>query len=688
MNHPDNETKTVSGTFLYTKNKNNSDYCINVLETADADLLPASLTVKGKNRHGKYEFIVRGYNLPAVNTLKVNYHGKWESTRYGEQFNVTSFDYVMPTTEKGIISYLCSNRFVGIGRARAKKIVDTYHEKTFDVIRETPEKLLTIRGLTVSIIQNAHDRLVESESFNRLAVFLGTYGVTSEKISMAYAKWGADAEKILSKNPFILTQLPGCGFALADQIARGMNVMLDSDERIMAAIYYALQEESMKGNLYTDPATLFNESMRLLNEGLETPAVDKAKFRKAFDRCKAKGIICCHGGERFIYSAKNERAEYSTARNLLRLLGNNIPDGKQRDYIKAIYEYRKTPQGSILSDKQVAAVINAICNRVAIITGGPGTGKTTIVKCLISAYRQVEGNDAEVTLIAPTGKAANRMSESTGLPASTIHSRIHMFSDDMDPEQCETLPEGLIVVDEFSMVDMYVMEKMMASIRTTGSHLVMCGDTDQLPSVGPGAVLNQMIRSKVIPTSRLTEIFRQKGGPGLIVENTHKVNTGDTNLTYGEGFTMVNASGEEEALEKILHIYKKEVEQWGTENVALLCPMRRKRVVSVDNINKILQDVCNPRRDGEVSASINGTEFRLGDRVIQTKNTLDASNGDIGVVTDISIAKNEDGENEAVFTIRFENREPVIYNRDKMLNVQLAYSLSIHKSQGSGATCS
>ena len=687
INEANIKIEEAIGTFQYAKMSptKNSDYCINIIETESPDGLPVSIINKGKNKHGKYEFTVRGYNLPSIGTLKVRYRGQWETSRYGLQMKVVSFDYILPDTDKGIINYLMSKRFVGIGKSRAKLIVNEFHEKTFDVLRDTPERLLTIRGLTTTIVQNAHDRLLESEAFNRLSVFLGAYGVTSDKISLVYRKWGNNAEKVLRNNPFKITEIPGCGFALADQIARGMNIMLDSNARIESAIVYTLVQDSLqKGNIYTTANVLYTNAMKLLNEGLDEPAVTKERFMESFNTAKAEGLIVSRGGNRFIYTEKNEKAEFQTSRDLMSLLSNKIPKMIQRAYIDAVEEYRKLPEGKMLSDRQVEAVKNAITHRVAIITGGPGTGKTTIVKCLIWAYKKVEGEKATVTMIAPTGKAANRMSESTGLPAATIHSKIHLYGDDMDAEQCVALPEGLIVVDEFSMVDMNVMEKMMASIKSKKSHLVMCGDVDQLPSVGPGAVLDQMIQSGVIPTSRLTEIFRQKGGPGLIVENAYKVNNGDTNLTYGEGFSMINANSEDEALDLILKTYSSEVAKWGVENVALLCPMRnRKYTVSVENINKILQDVCNPRRDGEITASVNGTEFRIRDRVIQLKNTVDASNGDIGVITDIEVQRSETGESEAIFHIDFERGNHVEYNREKIANVTLAYALTIHKSQGS-----
>ena len=331
------------------------------------------------------------------------------------------------------------------------------------------------------------------------------------------------------------------------------------------------------------------------------------------------------------------------------------------------------------TDNQKNAVIRSLITRLSIITGGPGTGKTTILKALIEVFRRLHPSD-EVILMAPTGKAARRMNQATGYPSSTIHSKLQIY--DETKVSSSVLEQGLVVVDEASMIDSLLMEKLLMSVSSKMNQIVFIGDINQLPSVGPGAVLKDMIGSGSIPVSRLTEIFRQKEGAS-IVENANKVNEGKADLTYDESFELVTVKNEEDAVEKIKGIYAAETSRWGIDNVALLSPLRRtqNRFTCVsDGLNSVLQNEIVPT--GGTAVVFNGIEYRIGDRVMQWKNTEKSSNGDIGAIEDI--IQTDDG---LFVKVKWENGNETEETRESMNDIKLAYSISIHKSQGSEYDC-
>ncbi|MBR0420286.1 MAG: AAA family ATPase [Erysipelotrichaceae bacterium] len=651
-----------------------SDWSAIQCVTTDVDSLPSSVKNDGK----KAFVTVTGMNLPELEGCNVRYFGKWVSNKYGSSFRTDSYEVIPPNNEKGIISFLSSKNFPGIGKKTATAIVDRFGELTISIIENNPNKLLTVKGVTpakVGIIVGCYQ---DVQHYSRLAVFLAPYGLSSDVVLKINKEYGKAAIERISDNPYILMSIRGVGFKTCDRIARGLNVALDSFIRIEGCTLETLRimcESS--GNMFVDINDLYLESLRQLNEGMETPAVDKDRYQSAFQKMLDKNSIVIRKN-RDVFLYEYDQAEYTSAQKLLWLRDNKISESQSRKIDSELERYcRNSPIK--LSEKQKNAVELSLKNRCSVITGGPGTGKSTITSAIISIYDKVF--DDEIVLMAPTGKAARRMAEVTGRDASTIHSRLRIY-EDMD-EVTHTV-EGLIIVDEVSMVDGLLLEKIAQAIVDQDCHLILVGDIDQLPSVGPGAILAEIIKSNEIPVTRLTEIFRQKDG-GLIVENAIKINMGRDDLHYGDDFVLIEANSEQQAMEIILDEYRKEVDQRGIDNVALLSPLRKSQnrfTVVSDELNKVIQNVINPLDSTKAYCKFFNREYRVGDRVMQWKNCEASSNGDIGEILEIYTS-----DDEINVKIRWDNGNTVEATSQDLESIDLAYAMSVHKSQGSEYEC-
>lgn len=666
---------TLTGRFFKCISGNDSDWSANLVRSTDIAELPVSISSKKSKGKPIYVTVV-GFSLPQEEYFDVIYKGEWiENLKYGMQFKVKSFQKCLPNTRKGIVKYLSSKTFRGIGKMTATLIVDQFGEETLNVIRDNPEKLLAIRGITKTKLKTIVSSYEQAESYNTLSVFLGMYGISPEKISIINKRWGSDAVKMIRSNPYIVCEIPGIGFQTAEVIARGIDdrEILCSSERIKAAILYGLkQDTAVNGNVYSNAADLQRESLRLLNEDSKVQISVQSYNQAMTDLIKTRQTVI--RSHTLVYSRQNDESEQKPAHKIIDLLSRKIEiDSKSLD--------RELTKNSTLSQKQKEAVRNSLMNRVSVITGGPGTGKTTILKCLIKIYEDIVKKP--VTLLAPTGRAARRMSDSSGLQASTIHSAIHLYADDLPFGASVELDEGLIVVDEMSMVDQFLLDRMLRCVTSLNYQIVFVGDVDQLESVGAGSVLRELILSDTVPVTRLTEVFRQGEDSAIIVENANAINRGECLLKQSDRFTFSQVNNDEAALQTILDLYEKEVRVWGMDNVSILCPMRHRGLVCVDELNRKIQNLINPVKSGEPIYRLAGKEFRLRDRVIMTKNTEYASNGDIGVLNDIAFDKDEDGSTNTVFTISWDNGSEHSYEKEEMQDIDLAYAITIHKSQGS-----
>ena len=671
------EIKTsIVARFFKKISKQLSDWGAIMCVTADVHNLPTSI----KPKDGKAFITITGYNLPQIEGCNVRFFGNWVTTKYGTQLKSESYEIIPPDTEKGLIKFLSSKAFPGIGLLTAKRMVDMFSLAIIDIIESSPNKLLAVKGITPSKLAMFVASYKEVQNYSRLAAFLAPYGISGDAITRISKELGKDSIQKIEDNPYTLQNISGIGFKTCDRIARGLGVSLDSYKRIEGGIIDRLKTLcDGEGNMFADINDLYRETLKLLNEGLDPAPINNENFKNSLELMVKKRIVVIRK-ERDVYLFQYDQAESKTARKMLWLLENEVDESDKKKIEKELEKYSSSSSIE-LSIKQKQAVKLSLSNRISVITGGPGTGKSTIQMAIISVYKNVFGKD--VTLMAPTGKASRRMAECTGLDASTIHSKLHIYQG-MDKTPVK-INSGLVIIDEVSMVDGILINNVLEAIADKNVHLILIGDIDQLPSVGPGAVLGEVISSGVIPTTRLTEIFRQKDG-GIIVDNAIKINNGRYDLKFDQDFMLLQANNEEEAKKLVLEEYQKEVKERGIDNVALLSPLRKSQsrfTVVSDELNKELQNAINPMGDGKIMCKFHNKEFRTGDKVMQWKNTETSSNGDIGEIISIY----EDPEIGILVEIIWDNGNKVVANKEDLETIDLAYAMSVHKSQGSEYDC-
>ena len=644
----------------------------------DFDNMPPEVAAK-KTKAGNVVVSVLGQNLPRLADWEIAFEGDWKfSKKYKWTFIASKYEMISPSTEKGIVKFLSSKVFPGIGKRTAQAIVKEFKKDTLDVIEKTPNLLLRIPGINIDRVGTIAECYQKNIAYSKLCSYLATYSVSNRVASSIYDEFKDSSLEDIKKNPYILQDVKGVGFQTCEKIARAENVGLDSFARIGGATKQILLSNVETGNMFMVYDEFEKKSLALLNAGISPEPVSIERFRDYIKSAAKNGEIVCRA-KKYIFLKEFDESEECISRKVSMLLDPANMLGLQVKKVSNYLDDYCASSDIKLSDNQKTAVVKSLMARLSIITGGPGTGKTTILKAIISVFKRLHPKD-EVTLLAPTGKAARRMSEATGHEASTIHSKLQIY-DENKAGNC-IVEKGLVVVDEASMVDSLLMDKLLKAISSRDNQLVIIGDIDQLPSVGPGQVLKDMIASGVIPVSRLTEIFRQADG-GSIIDNAYKVNHNRSDLIYDDSFQMVTVKDEQDAVEKIKEIYAEETSEYGIDNVALLSPLRRtqNRFTCVsDGLNSILQDEIIPST--AMSATFNGTEYRVGDRVLQWRNTKVSSNGDIGTIEEII---QTDG---GVFVkIAWENGHTTEESKESMNDITLAYSISIHKSQGSEYDC-
>lgn len=625
------------------------------------------------NKSGYTVVKVIGKNLPRLTDWEIEFTGEWrENQKYGYTFFADSHHLLSPSTEKGIEKFLCSKTFPGIGEKTAKAIVNEFKLQTLNIIENSPNQLLRINGITLEKVGLISECYKKNIAFSKLSAYLATFGISQNIAVRVYDRYEALSLGMIKDNPYVLQNIRGIGFQTCEKIARVEGVALDSFMRIEGAMIDTLRTYcESSGNMFMSYDAFENKTLKVLNE-LSDVVVSTELFRKAAKKASNNKDIVFRN-KKFVFLKEYDRAEDTSAKKIASLMqrtSNNSFDAIEKE----ILDYVKT--SSIrLSDGQVDAVMRSLRYNISIITGGPGTGKTTILKAVINVYHRLNPNK-HITLLAPTGKAAARMAQSCDHEASTIHSKLQIYEDYVsNPIMIE---EGLIVVDETSMVDNLLLEKLLNSI-TASSQIVFVGDVDQLPSVGAGACLQEMIASGIVPVSKLTEIFRQKDDC-TIIDNANAVNEGRNELVYDNSFELLTVDNEEDAIGKIETLYESEVTKYGAENVALLSPLRRTQngrysCVS-DALNAKIQEKVNPSTG--ISVIVNGTEFRVGDRILNWRNTKEINNGDVGEVTNID--QNDKGY---FLEVKWDNGKETVEDRDSLIDMTLAYALSVHKSQGS-----
>ncbi|MBN1982710.1 MAG: ATP-dependent RecD-like DNA helicase [Chitinivibrionales bacterium] len=605
----------------------------------------------------------------------IDCHGVWVNDHtYGLQFKSDRLTIILPSTREGIERYLGSGMIKGIGPHFAKKLVNTFGEQVFDIIEATPQRMMDIPGIGEKRMQCVIDAWSEQKAVREIMVFLQSYGVGTSRAVRIFKTYGNEAIAKVSENPYRLAlDIHGIGFKTADIIAQKLGIPKDSLIRAQAGVRHALQELSTQGHcaypydeLLKTTATLLDIPEELAAGGLETEIASGNLTSENIDNKK------------IIYLTSLYKSECGVASHIIRLGHGPCPWGNI-DSEKAI-TWVEQKSGLILSESQKTAVRMALQHKVVVITGGPGVGKTTLVNSILQI---IAAKKLEVLLAAPTGRAAKRLSESTQCEAKTIHRLL-----EFDPKaggfrrsREYPLNADVVVVDEASMIDVVLMNQLLRAIPETAA-LLLVGDVDQLPSVGPGSVLSDIISSGVVPTVFLTEIFRQAAKSKIIV-NAHRINEGKMPLSDEQGqhesdFYFIAASTPEEISDKLLTVVCDRIPAKFSfdpiRDIQVLTPMNRGGLGS-RSLNIELQKRLNNNPENQITKF--GYTFGVGDKVLQIVNNYNKEvfNGDIGIITVIDL---EDG----AITIDYDGK-PVSYELNELDEVVLAYAASIHKSQGS-----
>ena len=660
-----------------------NSYLVGILETEEEQITVV----------GYLPFIRKGDSLKVV--------GKFvEHKEYGEQFKIETFEKLMPKTLGALETYLANGDIKGVGPATASKIVNKFGEETIHVLKYEPQKLAQIKGITKDKATEISESFIENWEVWQIVGFLERFGIGAESAKKVYDLLGIDAISEIEANPYILIDISrGVDFKQIDQMAIKLGVEKENQKRVKSGIKYALIKITYNGHCCTLKENLIEYVKTLLN-------VNEAVIEDGIINLKVNNeiIIEERDEEEWVYLYSFYNAENQIAERITKL--DKARNVKKVSNIEK--ELRLVEEGTdiILSEKQKEAIRAINDNNVTIITGGPGTGKTTIIKSIIEIYKQKK---YKIVLCAPTGRAAKRMSETTGEEASTLHRLLEIGKVDEESlfkknseYKGAPIDGDIIIVDEVSMVDMFIMSYLLDCIYQ-GTKLILVGDSDQLPSVGPGSVLKDLIASEKIVTVHLDKIFRQAAKSKIIV-NAHRVNNGkrfinkeDPELEEdaNQDFFFIRETNQEKILKEVLSLCNGRLKNFGEydffENIQVLTPTK-KGLLGTKELNKALQEALNPHRDGEAEKNSMGATFRIGDRVMQIKNNYDMYweklcdsgvetgngifNGETGIITNI----NEKGKN---LSVKFDDEKVCKYEFNDLEQIEHSYCMTIHKAQGS-----
>lgn len=647
------------------------------------------------------QITVVGY-LPFIkkgDTLKII--GKFvEHKDYGEQFKIETFEKLMPQTLGALETYLANGNIKGVGPATASKIVNKFGEDTIHVLKFEPQKLAQIRGITKDKAIEISESFIENWEVWQIVGFLERFGIGAESAKKVYDLLGINAIAEIEADPYILIDISrGVDFKQIDQMAIELGMEKENQKRVKSGIKYALIKITYNGHCCTLKENLIEYVKTLLN-------VNEATIENGIINLKVNDEIVVENrdGEEWIYLYSFYNAENQIARNILEL--DKYRNVKKVSNIEKELNLVEKRTDIILSEKQKEAIRAINDNNVTIITGGPGTGKTTIIKSIIEIYKQKK---YKIVLCAPTGRAAKRMTETTGEEASTLHRLLEIGKVDeeslfkKDNEyQGAPIDGDIIIVDEVSMVDMFIMSYLLDCIYK-GTKLILVGDCDQLPSVGPGSVLKDLITSERIVTVHLDKIFRQAAKSKIIV-NAHRVNNGKKFISKEDpemeedskqDFFFIKENNQEKVLEQVLSLCNGRLKKFGDydffESIQVLSPTK-KGLLGTKEMNKALQEELNPHREGEAEKNSMGAIFRIGDRIMQIKNNYDmywekknegevevgngVFNGETGTILNIN-------EKEKNICVKFDDDKYVWYEFNDLEQIEHSYCITIHKAQGS-----
>lgn len=679
------ERKEGELTRIIFNNKDNG-YTVAVFETADEEF-----TVTGS-----FHAPTEGMRYRLSGAFKVH-------PKYGEQFAFTSYEEIIPDDTEGIRAFLASGTIRGIGPKTADLIVDKFGKSSIEIIEDDPDRLLEIRGIGSKSLEKIIESYTESREFANISFALGEYGITTSQAIKIYAEYGSSSIEVIEENPYrLVDDIRGISFKGADAIARQVGIERDSEFRIASGIKYVLQTYAGSGSTFVPRNIAIENAVKILD--VSTEMVEDVLINMAFSGEIQTDTV---GGISAIYLYSYYASELRVAWDIKRIISAEskpLPVKDLRVFIDDIQNKKnavRTDGGRIeLSGEQHRAIFDALTNNLCIITGGPGTGKTTIINFIATILTEL---GLKTAIAAPTGRAAKRITETSGFPAMTIHRMLgYVFSDDermqFGKNEDEPLEEEAVIIDEASMIDILLMEGLLKAIKD-GTRLIIVGDADQLPSVGAGNVLRDMIKSEKLHTCRLKEIFRQAEESDIVV-NAHRINDGEYPEYSGKDsdFFIMRDNSDERILNSICELasgrlenYYDFIDSWN--DIQVLTPTK-KGLLGTHNLNAVLQAVLNPSSDEKAEKKYGSKVFRAGDRVMQIINDYEMEwkergggylgtsgsgrgifNGDMGVIEVI------DKEYDKI-VVNYDDKI-VTYTSENLDELELAYAITVHKSQGS-----
>ena len=635
-----------------------------------------------------FEIIVTGTMADIMEGQDYTFWGTLvQHPKYGEQLKVTRYERAKPTS-KGLVKYFASDHFKGIGVKTAQKIVDLYGDNTIDQILADPGRLVTINGLSSANREAFVSKLRQNYGTEMLLSKLAEYGIPNKLALQIQDTYKEETLEIVQKYPYQLVEdIQGIGFKIADQLAQQLGIESDAPERFRAGLVHTLFSQSMEtGDTYIEARDLLSHTIDLLENARQVeldPALVADELAHLIEEDKIQNV------ETKIFENSLYFAEEGIRSNLIRILEKGKQETFDAPKLESIIEQVEQDLGICYDHIQKKAICDAINHKVFILTGGPGTGKTTVINGIIATYAALHKLDLAkkqelpILLAAPTGRAARRMNELTGLPSATIHRHLGMTGDDDISHLDDYLDADFIIVDEFSMVDTWLANQLLSNI-SSNSKILIVGDADQLPSVSPGQVLADLLKIPLLPQTKLTKIYRQ-GEDSTIVTLASQIQQGLLPADFTE--KKADRSYFEASGEYIPDMIKKIVAAAirsgiPAQDVQVLAPMYR-GPAGIDQINQLMQDLINPSEKDQLVFEAPDCQYRQGDKVIHLVNDAESNvfNGDLGYITDLLPGKYTDSKQDEL-TINFDGNE-IIYPRSEWYKIRLAYAMSIHKSQGS-----
>ncbi|MCK9252606.1 MAG: ATP-dependent RecD-like DNA helicase [Eubacteriales bacterium] len=634
----------------------------------------------------------------------VRFFGRWtEHPDYGSQFTASHYELMAPKTTQAIEQYLASGLIQGVGKALARRLTRAFGTETLDILREQPDEAARIKGISLEKAHHIAGQLREKKEFQDLVLLLSPLGIGSGKALRIYRTLGSDAIRLISENPYRLAdEVFGIGFLTADRLARNLGLDLQSPARLGSALKFVLTQAAYNGHTYLPETVLLEQAGALLQTDLADP---EAILRQCCEQHQMvrSGRIFGDPSDGRVALSSLFYTENMAARRLIQLLQSSparcrhLCDPRLAD---AVISDSCARHDLVLAPEQQDALRQALKEPVMILTGGPGTGKTTILRLLCDC---LEAHGGHVLLAAPTGRAAKRLGEATGRPAKTLHRLLNLqvSSDDGDQalayraEASKKLSADLVVVDEASMIDVFLLRSLLEAVEP-GNRLLLVGDADQLPSVGPGDVLRNLIDCGRVPAARLTQVFRQSA-QSLIIRNAHRIHDGlwpELDQSKDSQFLFIPKENADSVAQAVIRLVQEILpQQYGLDplrDVFVLTPSRKGNAGTL-SLNQVLQQVLLPSADKRAGMRSHGRYFGLGDKVMQTRNNYDLAwhtsgdesqdgngvfNGETGTVVDVDDASDS-------LQVQFDDDRLVVYDRASLEDLELAYALTVHKSQGS-----